>query len=386
MQTCSMLKTMTVFGTRPEAIKLSPLIAELEGHDRITNKVVVTAQHRQMLDQVLRFYGIKADYDLDIMETRQSLFDTTCNGLSAMRDVLEKEKPDIVLVQGDTTTTFVASLAAFYLKIPVGHVEAGLRTNRKYQPFPEEINRKLTSHLADIHFAPTRRAKEHLLSEGISEQRVFVTGNTVIDALRIIVERTIPAENQEDLEAYFLANHGFSTRGSRLILVTGHRRENFGPNLRDICRALEQVARNNPDVLIVYPVHMNPEVREPVRGMLDAVSNIRLTQPLEYVHFVYLMSQSYLILTDSGGVQEEAPFLGKPVLVMREGTERPEATEAGAAKLVGTNSETIVKETQRLLEDRAAYQRMSQKRQIYGDGRASERIVDILLSETDRPG
>ena len=380
-----MLNTMAIFGTRPETIKLAPVISKLELHGRISNKVVVTAQHRQMLDQALHFFNIKVDYDLNIMKKGQSLFDITCAGLTGIREVLQKEKPDIVLVQGDTTTTFLAGLGAFYLKIPIAHVEAGLRTNNKYRPFPEEINRRLTSHLADIHFAPTERAKNHLLSEGICEEKIFITGNTVIDAIKIITNRLTSVENLENLEKHLARNFGFSTRDSRLILVTGHRRENFGRNLENICHALKEVALGNSDVQIIYPMHMNPNVRQPVKKILDPISNIHLTEPIEYFHFVYLMSKSYLILTDSGGIQEEAPALGKPVLVMRKVTERPEVIEAGAAKLVGTNKKTIVREIQTLLEDNKAYQKMSKKRQIYGNGRASEKIVETLLSEIDHP-
>ena len=372
---------MTIFGTRPEAIKLAPVIIKLETHGRIDNKVVVTAQHRQMLDQVLSLFEIKVDYDLNIMKKGQSLFDITCNGLPGIRDVLQKENPDVVLVQGDTTTTFLASLGAFYLKIPIAHVEAGLRTQDKYQPFPEEINRRLTSHLADLHFAPTDGAKKNLMSEGINENKIFVTGNTVLDALDIIVGRLNLGENRKSLEKHFVGSLGFSLRESRLVLVTGHRRENFGRGLENICHALKELAHSSSDIKIVYPMHMNPNVQEPVTKILGDVTNIILTEPLEYFHFVYLMSNSYLILTDSGGIQEEAASLGIPVLVMRKVTERPEATDTGAARLVGTDKRIIIREVQRLLDNEKAYQEMRQKRQIFGSGIASEKIAEALLSE-----
>jgi len=365
-----MIKALTVLGTRPEAIKLAPVIKELE---RLSNKfisrVCITGQHREMLDPFLRLFDVKPDWDLDIMKPNQSLFDVTVSALSKLRPVLETENPDIVLVQGDTTTAFVAALAAFYLKIKVGHVEAGLRTSDKYNPFPEEINRRLISHLADLHFAPTQRAKANLLAEGIDEGSVFVTGNTVIDALFMILERTKGQNLLADLPLQ---------PDKKLILVTAHRRESFGEGLTNICKALKEIAEQVKDVQIVYPVHLNPNVRGPVRRLLGGVDRISLIEPLDYVRFVHLMNRAYLILTDSGGIQEEAPSLGKPVLVMRETTERPEAIEAGAAKLVGTKTECIVEETLRLLQNHDQYAKMANARNPFGDGQAARQIVDIL--------
>jgi len=373
------MKIITIFGTRPEAIKLAPVIKELKNYSgKFRSVVCVTAQHREMLDQVLNLFEIKPDYDLNIMENNQSLFDVTTKGLNRIRRVLEKEKPDIVLVQGDATTSFVASLAAFYLKITIGHVEAGLRTNDKYQPFPEEINRKLISHIADLHFAPTEKAKSNLLSEGISKDKIFVTGNTVIDALRIIVSQQSTDENQKELKRYFLDNWQLAADNRKLILVTGHRRENFGQRLENTCHALKEIAINNADVLIVYPVHLNPNVQEPVRRILHGVKNIHLIEPLDYNCFAYLMKKSYLILTDSGGIQEEAPSLGKPVLVMRDVTERPEAVEAGAVRIIGTKKNRIASEVQLLLENSGEHSKMVCTHNPYGDGRAAQRIVGVL--------
>lgn len=366
------LKVLTVFGTRPEAIKLAPVIMELKKHqDRVISKICVTAQHREMLDPFLELFGIKPDYDLNIMKPNQSLFDVTSSALTGLKEVLEAENPDIVLIQGDTTTAFAAALAAFYCKIPIGHVEAGLRTLNKYQPFPEEINRRLISHLADLHFAPTPRAKENLLAEGINPSSIFVTGNTVIDALFLILDRTKEQDPLRDL--------GLDPT-KRLILVTAHRRENFGKRLTNICLAIKEIVRQVPDVEVVYPVHLNPRVRSTVNEYLRGVERVHLIEPLDYIAFVHLMKRAYLILTDSGGIQEEAPSLGKPVLVLRETTERLEAIEARVAELVGTETEKIVEATLQLLEDPKKYREMANAKNPFGDGRAAKRIIRILLS------
>jgi len=368
-----MIKVLTVLGTRPEAIKLAPVIKELERHsDKFISRVCVTAQHREMLDPFLQLFDIKPDWDLDIMKPNQSLFDVTVSVLSKLRPILEQENPDVVLVQGDTTTAFVAALAAFYLKIKIGHVEAGLRTADKYNPFPEEINRRLISHLADVHFAPTDRARKNLLAEGVDESMIFVTGNTVIDALFMILERTNPHDCSPPIP--FDPNH-------KLILVTAHRRESFGEGLISICQALIEIIQRVPNVEVVYPVHLNPNVRSAVKRYLTGVDRIHLIEPLDYVSFVHLMNQAYLILTDSGGIQEEAPSLGKPVLVLRKVSERPEAIEAGAAKLVGTDAKSIVEETLLLLEDEREYSKMANATNPFGDGHAAERIVKIILEE-----
>ncbi len=365
------MKILFVFGTRPEAIKLAPVIHELASRPRFTVRVCVTAQHREMLDQVLEAFSITPDHDLDLMRPGQDLFDVTARCLTALRPVLEAERPDWVIVQGDTTTVFVASLAAFYLDIRVAHVEAGLRTFDKRRPFPEEINRRLTSHVADLHFAPTERARRNLLEEGIPAEHIHVTGNTVVDALFYIRDR---------YRGRWPAPAGMRPveRDRRLILVTGHRRESFGEGFERICRALRRIAER-PDVEIVYPVHLNPNVQRPVHGLLGELPNVQLIEPLPYVSFVGLMESSYLILTDSGGIQEEAPSLGKPVLVLREVTERPEAVEAGTVKLVGTDVENIVAGVGELLDDPAVYERMSRAHNPYGDGKASVRIAEILV-------
>ena len=374
------MKVLSVFGTRPEAIKMAPVIKELEKFPGIITSVVcVTAQHRQMLDQVLELFAISPDYDLDIMTPGQDLFALTGSVLQGLKAVLEKERPDIVLVHGDTTTTMAASLAAYYCRIRLGHVEAGLRTFNKFEPFPEEINRKITSTLADLHFAPTEDGARNLFAEGVAADSVMVTGNTVIDALLAIVQRL---ESDPQLRARMAEQFVFLDESKRLILVTGHRRENFGEGFENICSALAEIADTHPEVEIVYPLHLNPQVREPVRRNLGAnrLSNIHLLEPVDYLPFVYLMSRSHLIITDSGGVQEEAPSLGKPVLVMRDTTERPEALAAGTVKLVGTDRQKIVRETEILLADADEYQRMRQAHNPYGDGRAAERIVKILLA------
>lgn len=368
-----MLKVLTIFGTRPEAIKLAPVIIELrKNSDQFVSKVCVTAQHREMLDPFLKLFHIQPDYDLDIMKSNQTLFDITIRALDRLKDVLEAEQPDLVLVQGDTTTAFVAALAAFYLKIPIGHVEAGLRTLDKYRPFPEEMNRRLISHLADLHFAPTLRAQANLLVEGIPLNRIFVTGNTVVDAILLILNYT----KDQDVLPPSLAE---ISPNRKLILVTAHRRESFGQGLENICLALRRIIQEVPDVEIVYPVHMNPNVRAVVFRVLKGIERVHLLEPLDYVTFVHLMARSHLILTDSGGIQEEAPTLKKPVLVLRETTERPEAIEVGAAKLVGTDPMRIVKEVLRLLRNPEEYNRMAHAGNPFGDGHAAQRIVEILL-------
>ena len=373
------LKIITIFGTRPEAIKLAPLIKELAGHpDEFRSVICITAQHRQMLDQVLSLFELKPDYDLDVMEAHQSLFDITTRLLNRLKTVLEKEQPDIVLVQGDTSSSFIASLSAFYLRISVGHIEAGLRTNNKYHPFPEEINRRLISHIADYHFAPTESARQNLLSEGVSGGKIFVTGNTGIDALKIIIGQHSSLESKKRMEDYFLKHFGISFDSCRLILLTGHRRENFGSGIENISLAMKEIAQNNSDIQIVYPVHLNPNVLEPVNRILSGVKNIHLIKPLEYAPFVYLMSKAYLILSDSGGIQEEAPYLGKPVLVMRDTTERPEAVQAGTAELVGTDKAKIVRQTQLLLGNEREYEKRAKIKSLYGDGNAAEQIIEII--------
>lgn len=375
-----MMKVLSVFGTRPEAIKMAPVIKELEKFpDAIQSVVCVTAQHRQMLDQVLTLFAITPAYDLDIMQPGQDLFDITGNVLRGLKAVLEKERPDIVLVHGDTTTTMVASLAAYYCRIKVGHIEAGLRTFKKFAPFPEEMNRKIASTLADVHFAPTATARKNLLAEGIGAWSVFVTGNTVIDALLEVVEKL---RTDYALRGVLDERFSFLDANKKLLLVTGHRRENFGEGFENICTALAEIARKHPDVEILYPVHLNPQVQEPVKRNLGSggIHNIHLIEPVDYLPFVYLMSRSYLIITDSGGVQEEAPSLGKPVLVMRNTTERPEALAAGTVKLVGTDHEKIVKETDLLLTDGIEYEKMSGAHNPYGDGKAAARIVKTLMN------
>ena len=374
-----MKKILIVFGTRPEAIKMAPLVKEFQkNQDHFETKVCVTAQHREMHDQVLDLFQITPDYDLNIMKPGQDLYDVTSNILLKIKPVLESFKPDVVLVHGDTATTFATSLAAYYQKIKIGHVEAGLRTGDLYSPWPEEGNRRLTGVLTDYHFSPTCTSKNNLLNEGVSESSVFVTGNTVIDALQLIVNRI---KNDKSLRLKIentIFQSGFQELNSKFILVTGHRRENFGQGFLNICGALKVLARNNPDINILYPVHLNPNVRNPVNDILSNVGNIKLVEPFQYEEFVYLMSESYLILTDSGGIQEEAPSLGKPVLVMRDTTERPEAVEAGTVKLVGSDQDNIIKEVQKLLNDNSEYQKMSKSHNPYGDGNASEKILNIL--------
>lgn len=362
-------KAAVVIGTRPEAIKLAPLILELEKHDDFDCITVLTAQHREMSDDVLRLFGIVPTHDLNLMQPGQSLFGLTARLITSLRPVYEEERPDVVIVQGDTTTTFIASLAAYYLRIPVAHVEAGLRTADKHNPFPEEINRRLTSALADLHFAPTETSEKALLAEGVPAESIVVTGNTVIDALLHIVEKAPPSD--------YLPT-GLDP-GQRWILVTSHRRENWGAPLESICHALRELCERYDDIEIIYPVHPNPRVVEITSKLLAEVPNIHLVAPLEYLSFVHLMNAANFIITDSGGIQEEAPSLGKPVLVIREKTERPEAVEAGTVRLVGTSRERIVEEACELLDSEATYNEMSRKHNPYGDGKACPRIADAIL-------
>ncbi|AHW86003.1 UDP-N-acetylglucosamine 2-epimerase [Klebsiella michiganensis HKOPL1] len=369
------MKVLTVFGTRPEAIKMAPLVHALAKDPHFEAKVCVTAQHREMLDQVLKLFSIVPEYDLNIMQPGQGLTEITCRILEGLKPVLESFKPDVVLVHGDTTTTMAASLAAFYQRIPVGHVEAGLRTGDLSSPWPEEGNRTLTGHLATYHFAPTETSRQNLLRENIADNRITVTGNTVIDALFWVRDRVL---SDEALHNELTQRYPFLANGKKMILVTGHRRESFGRGFEQICHALAEIAANNPDVQIVYPVHLNPNVSEPVKRILGHVENVILIEPQDYLPFVWLMNRAWLILTDSGGIQEEAPSLGKPVLVMREMTERPEAVSAGTVCLVGTDSQRIVNEVTRLLQDESAYQAMSWAHNPYGDGHACHRILSAL--------
>lgn len=373
-----MIKVLSVFGTRPEAIKMAPVIKELEKQrDTIKSIVCVTAQHREMLDQVLGLFAIRPEYDLDLMRPDQDLFDISCNVLQGLKSILKKETPDIVLIHGDTTTAMAASLAAYYCRIRVGHVEAGLRTFNRYSPFPEEMNRKIVDTLADLHFAPTEAAKANLLAEGVAGNSIFVTGNTVIDALLAVVEKL---QQDSGLRATLDERFAFLDAKKRLLLVTCHRRENFGEGFRNICLALLEIACTFPDVEILFPVHLNPNVQEPVMRILGSGSlpNIHLVEPVDYLPFVYLMSRSYLIVTDSGGMQEEAPSLGKPVLVMRETTERPEAVAAGTVKLVGADRQSIIESVTTLFTDNAEYEKMSLAHNPYGDGKAAQRIARQL--------
>ncbi|GAJ77285.1 UDP-N-acetylglucosamine 2-epimerase [Vibrio sp. JCM 18905] len=372
-----MKKILTVFGTRPEAIKMAPLVKALEADARFDAKVCVTAQHREMLDQVLELFSIEPDYDLDLMKAGQTLNDVTARILLELKPVLQEFKPDVVLVHGDTATTFAASLAAYYEQIAVGHVEAGLRTGNIYSPWPEEANRKLTGALTKYHFAPTETSKENLLAEGYPSDAITITGNTVIDALLTIKDNI---ESNTELTYSLAENFPFLKKDSKLILVTGHRRESFGGGgFERICQALANVAKTHPTVQIVYPVHLNPNVREPVNRILTGINNIHLIEPQQYLQFVYLMNRSDIILTDSGGIQEEAPSLGKPVLVMRDTTERPEAVAAGTVILVGTDIERITLELNTLLSDSTAYGgEMSKAHNPYGDGKACERILNEL--------
>ena len=374
-----MKKILIVFGTRPEAIKMVPLIKEFKKHNDFEVKICVSAQHRHMLDQVLNLFEIKPDYDLDIMRANQDLYDISSRVLLGMRDVMKDFCPNVVLVHGDTTTSFVGALAAFYQKIKIGHVEAGLRTNDLYSPFPEEANRQITGVLADFHFAPTQSAKQNLIKENKNPNSIIVTGNTVIDALLLMIDKIEKNVNLRD-EITSILRLKYSNFGSerKFILVTGHRRENFGDGFLNICDALKNIAQNNPEIDIVYPVHLNPNVQKPVKEILSNLSNVYLVDPLEYEKFVYLMSKSFFIITDSGGIQEEAPSLGKPVLVTRDTTERPEALQSGAVKLVGTNKNIIIEEAQNLILQKDEFEKMSKANNPYGDGKASERIVEFL--------
>ncbi|MFL9874919.1 non-hydrolyzing UDP-N-acetylglucosamine 2-epimerase [Paraburkholderia megapolitana] len=368
-------KILVTFGTRPEAIKMAPVVRRLRAMEHVDCEVCVTAQHRQMLDQVLDLFAIAPDYDLDVMRPGQTLAGLSAHMLGKLGPVLEASRPDLVLVHGDTTTTFVTSLAAYYQRIPVGHVEAGLRTGNLYSPWPEEANRKLTAALAAHHFAPTETSRGNLLREGIAPGRIVVTGNTVIDALLTVQARL---DRERDLAQRLHSAFTFLDETKKMILVTGHRRENFGQGFEDICAALRRIAASHPQVQIVYPVHLNPQVREPVNRLLGNERNIVLIEPQEYLQFVFLMTRAWLILTDSGGIQEEAPSLGKPVLVMRDTTERPEAVAAGTVRLVGTDAQRIADTVARLLNDTAEYEVMSRAHNPYGDGQACERIAAAL--------
>lgn len=366
------IKVMTIFGTRPEAIKMAPVVLELAKHpEKIQSVVAVTAQHREMLDQVLRLFSIQPDYDLDIMSHGQTLYDITSKALLGLRDVLTVERPDIVLVHGDTTTTFVGALAAFYQQIPVGHVEAGLRTRNKYSPFPEEMNRKLTGSIADMHYAPTSTARQALASEGVSPEDIFITGNTVIDALLATVNSTYMFDDPVLSQIDF--------RHRRVILVTTHRRENLGEPMRQVYRALKRISSEFNDVEMIFPVHKNPKVREVADSVLGDAPRVHLLDPLDYQPFVNLMARCHLVLTDSGGIQEEAPALGKPVLVLRDTTERPEAVAAGTVKLIGSDEEVVYHHTAQLLANSSAYQTMAEAANPYGDGKAAARIVQMIL-------
>ena len=379
-----MKKVMLVFGTRPEAIKMCPLVKEFQKHgEEFETIVCVTGQHREMLDQVLKIFEVTPDYDLNIMKQGQDLYDVTARVLTGMRDVLKEAKPDVVLVHGDTTTSTAAALAAFYQQIPVGHVEAGLRTHNIYSPWPEEMNRQITGRIATYDFAPTPLSRQNLLDEGVSDDKITVTGNTVIDALQMVVSKMEANPELEGALRAKLYRCGYNVnRERRLVLITGHRRENFGEGFISMCTAIKDLTKKYPDVDFVYPMHLNPNVRKPIHEVfgenLDNLGNMFFIEPLEYLEFVYLMSKSFIVLTDSGGIQEEAPGLGKPVLVMRDTTERPEALDAGTVKLVGTDYDKIVGEVSTLLDDPEAYERMSQAVNPYGDGLACGRIVDSL--------
>lgn len=378
---------MLVFGTRPEAIKMAPLVKEFKKHpDKFETIVCVTGQHREMLDQVLSIFDIKPEYDLNIMKQGQDLYDVTARVLTGMRDILKEAQPDVVLVHGDTTTSTAAALAAFYQQIPVGHVEAGLRTYNIYSPWPEEMNRQITGRIAEYNFAPTALSRANLMAEGIKDDKITVTGNTVIDALYWVVDKIKKTPTLNDSLTKELVTAGYDTsrlsNGKKLVLITGHRRENFGDGFISMCKAIKALTEKYPDVDFVYPMHLNPNVRKPIhevfRENLEGLGNMFFIEPLEYLSFVFLMEKSNIVLTDSGGIQEEAPGLGKPVLVMRDTTERPEALEAGTVKLVGTNYDKIVNEVSALLDDSAHYNSMSQAVNPYGDGKASNRILRYL--------
>ena len=374
-----MKKILLVFGTRPEAIKMAPLVKALQKDtEHFETRVCVTAQHRQMLDQVLEVFGITPEYDLNIMAPNQDLYDITAKVLLGLREVLKDFRPDTVLVHGDTTTSMAASLAAFYMQIPVGHVEAGLRTDNMLSPWPEEMNRQVTDRICTYYFAPTEQSRANLLQENIDAKKIFITGNTVIDALLMAVDIISTTAGVKEKMAKELQEKGYTVGDREYILVTGHRRENFGDGFLHICKAIKELAALHPEMDIVYPVHLNPNVQKPVYELLSGLSNVYLISPLDYLPFIYAMQHSTLLLTDSGGVQEEAPSLGKPVLVMRDTTERPEAVEAGTVKLVGTNAEAIVSNVTALLLDKEMYKRMSETHNPYGDGQACERIIAAL--------
>lgn len=374
-----MKKILLVFGTRPEAIKMAPLVKALQKDtEHFETRVCVTAQHRQMLDQVLEVFGITPEYDLNIMAPNQDLYDITAKVLLGLREVLKDFRPDTVLVHGDTTTSMAASLAAFYMQIPVGHVEAGLRTYNMLSPWPEEMNRQVTDRICTYYFAPTEQSRANLLQENIDAKKIFITGNTVIDALLMAVDIISTTAGVKEKMAKELQEKGYTVSDREYILVTGHRRENFGDGFLHICKAIKELAALHPEMDIVYPVHLNPNVQKPVYELLSGLSNVYLISPLDYLPFIYAMQHSTLLLTDSGGVQEEAPSLGKPVLVMRDTTERPEAVEAGTVKLVGTDAEAIVSNVTALLQDKEMYKRMSETHNPYGDGQACERIIAAL--------
>jgi UDP-N-acetylglucosamine 2-epimerase (non-hydrolysing) len=385
-------RVMLVFGTRPEAIKVAPLVKEFQKHtDRFETIVCVTGQHREMLDQVLHLFDIKPDYDLNIMKQGQDLYDVTARVLTGLRDVYSESKPDVVFVHGDTTTSMAAALAAFYQQIPVAHIEAGLRTHNIYSPWPEEMNRQITSRISVYNLAPTALSKENLLKEGVDESTITITGNTVIDALYLVLDKIKSDKSLQSEIKATLINSGLPgemvedftsplPNKRKLVLITGHRRENFGDGFINMCNAIKTLTEKYPEVDFVYPMHLNPNVRKPIKEIFgeSVINNIHFIEPLEYLPFVYLMSQSTMVLTDSGGIQEEAPGLGKPVLVMRDTTERPEAVEAGTVKLVGTDYDLIVSETSRLLDDEDYYNKMSQANNPYGDGQACERIIQFI--------
>ena len=374
-----MKKILLVFGTRPEAIKMAPLVKALQKDtEHFETRVCVTAQHRQMLDQVLEVFGITPEYDLNIMAPNQDLYDITAKVLLGLREVLKDFRPDTVLVHGDTTTSMAASLAAFYMQIPVGHVEAGLRTYNMLSPWPEEMNRQVTDRICTYYFAPTEQSRANLLQENIDAKKIFITGNTVIDALLMAVDIISTTAGVKEKMAKELQEKGYTVGDREYILVTGHRRENFGDGFLHICKAIKELAALHPEMDIVYPVHLNPNVQKPVYELLSGLSNVYLISPLDYLPFIYAMQHSTLLLTDSGGVQEEAPSLGKPVLVMRDTTERPEAVEAGTVKLVGTDAEAIVSNVTALLQDKEMYKRMSETHNPYGDGQACEKIIAAL--------
>jgi len=366
-------KNLIIFGTRPEAIKMAPLVNQFLKYNRFETKVCVTGQHREMLDQVLNFFDITPDYDLSLMKPNQNLYNLTSEVITGLKPILESFKPDFVFVHGDTTTTMAASIAGFYSGAKVCHVEAGLRTHNMLSPFPEEMNRQVAGRVASYHFAPTTKSQKNLLKENILKENILVTGNTVIDALLESSNRVVNLDNEDIIELKKILDFN-----NRILLVTGHRRENHGQGFINICAALKEIAVNNPNIEIIYPVHLNPNVLRPVNELLGNVSNIHLVRPLSYPSFVWLMNKSYLIITDSGGVQEEAPSLGKPVLVMRDTTERPEAVEAGTVILVGTNTDKIIKETQELIDNPDKYKSMSSLHNPYGDGKACQRIIDFI--------